>query len=68
MTEFGYVNSRTNNLTDLTFTEMKSVNDGFIIVILVFTGEPNLSLFLYLVSFTGIAYLVMNTRWLKNRI
>ena len=32
MTEFGHVDSRTDNITDLTFTEMESVNGGFVIV------------------------------------
>ncbi len=43
---------------------------AFVTVLLVFTSEPNLSLVssLCLVLFTGIAYLVMNTHWLKNRI
>lgn len=32
MTEFGHVDSRTDNITNLTFTEMESVNGGFVIV------------------------------------
>ena len=70
MAVVGFINSLTDNITDLTFSERESVKCGVVIVPLVFTSEPNLSLVLslYLVSFTGIAYLVMNTRWLKNRI
>jgi len=43
---------------------------AFVILLLVFTSEPNPSLVsaLCLVLFTGIAYLLMNIHWLKNRI
>lgn len=66
MAVFGYVNSRTDNITALTFSERESVKCGVVIVLLVFTSEPNLSLVsaLCLLLFTEIALLVMNIHWL----
>jgi hypothetical protein len=70
MAVVGFVNSRTDNITDLTFSERESVKCGVVIVLFVFISEPNLSLVSArcLVLFTEIAYLAMNTYWLKSRI